>query len=76
MGTQLTSLQPEKPLIWEENFAKDNSQTRAGEHYSYTARVQQLKINPIPARAGDLITEKRPRWIVAGRSYCDVIIDL
>lgn len=57
-------------------MATDNSRTRAGEHYSYTVRMQQLKINPIPASRGNLISEKWPRWTVAQSSFSDVINDM
>lgn len=45
-----------KSSIWAEAAAIDKSRTRAEEHYSCTVRTQQLKINPIPASRGDLIT--------------------
>lgn len=65
-----------KPFTWTEAVATDNSTTRAGARYPYTVTTQQLKINPIPASRGDLITEKWPRQIVARSSFSDVIIDL
>lgn len=65
-----------KSWIWAEAVATGNSRTRAGEHYSYTVTMQQLKINPILASRGDLITEKWPRWPVARSSVSDVINDL
>lgn len=64
------------PFTWTEAVATDNSRTRAGARYPCTVTTQQLKINPIPASRGDLITEKWPRQIVARSSFSDVIIDL
>lgn len=57
---------------------KKSRQTTAVQegHYSYTVRMEQLTINPIPASRRDLITEKWPRRFVAQSSSCDVINDL
>lgn len=74
--TPQTSPQPENPSSEQKPYPQTTAEQEQVHIIRYTLRTQQLKINPIPASRGDLITEKWPRRTVARSSFSDVIIDL
>lgn len=62
-----------KSLIWAEAVAPAEQEQG---NIIPTLGMQQLKMNPIAASRGDLISEKWPRQTVARSSFSDVINDL